>query len=123
MTALLALALCLAGFAPVSPGGHPDSPPTGPTVRYTISFENAAHHEAEVTARFTGVAAETLEVRMSRSSPGRYALTEFRRQWLGPKNPAPGPPLVKYCAGCSREHPFDYRFCPYDGDELKLTKE
>jgi predicted metalloprotease with PDZ domain len=46
---------------------------------YTISFPNAVHHEAEVRAEFTGVQAPTLEVLMSRSSPGRYALHEFAK--------------------------------------------
>jgi predicted metalloprotease with PDZ domain len=47
-------------------------------VEYEISFPNAVHHEAEVTVTFTGVPAnKPLEVRMSRSSPGRYAFHEF----------------------------------------------
>ncbi|MFC5272182.1 M61 family metallopeptidase [Adhaeribacter terreus] len=46
---------------------------------YKISFPNLVHHEAEITAEFTGVPSETLEVRMARSSPGRYALHEFAK--------------------------------------------
>ncbi|MBK0402043.1 M61 family metallopeptidase [Adhaeribacter sp. BT258] len=46
---------------------------------YTVSFPNLVHHEAEITAEFTGVPAEVLEVRMARSSPGRYALHEFAK--------------------------------------------
>ncbi len=48
-------------------------------VRYEVSFPNAAHHEAEVRATFTGVHTPGLEVVMSRSSPGRYALHEFAK--------------------------------------------
>lgn len=49
-------------------------------VEYEISFPNAVHHEAEITVTFSGVAAgKPLEVRMSRSSPGRYALHEFSK--------------------------------------------
>lgn len=49
-------------------------------VAYEISFPNRAHHEAEITAVFSGLASRTpLEVRMSRSSPGRYALHEFAK--------------------------------------------
>ena len=44
---------------------------------YNISFENAVHHEAEVSVTFVDIPSETLELRMSRSSPGRYALHEF----------------------------------------------
>jgi predicted metalloprotease with PDZ domain len=46
---------------------------------YEISFENAVHHEAAVKATFTNLKDEVLEVRMSRSSPGRYALHEFAK--------------------------------------------
>jgi predicted metalloprotease with PDZ domain len=48
-------------------------------VRYEVRFPNAAHHEAEVRATFAGVRAPELEVVMSRSSPGRYALHEFAK--------------------------------------------
>jgi predicted metalloprotease with PDZ domain len=50
------------------------------SVKYKISFPNIAHHEAEVSATFGGIpAGKVLEVRMSRSSPGRYALHEFAK--------------------------------------------
>ncbi len=48
-------------------------------VRYAISFEQADHHEAEVQVTFSEWPRDTLEVRMSRSSPGRYALHEFAK--------------------------------------------
>ena len=51
----------------------------GPAVRYVLSFPNATHHEAKVTATFSGVPNGTLHVRMARSSPGRYALHDFSR--------------------------------------------
>ncbi|MEH1006368.1 PDZ domain-containing protein [Winogradskyella sp. ECml5-4] len=46
---------------------------------YTISFENAAHHEAEITATFKGLKSGEAAFRMSRSSPGRYAIHEFAK--------------------------------------------
>jgi predicted metalloprotease with PDZ domain len=46
---------------------------------YNLSFKNAVHHEAEISATFNQVETTTLEVRMSRSSPGRYALHEFAK--------------------------------------------
>jgi predicted metalloprotease with PDZ domain len=47
-------------------------------VRYVVSFPNAVHHEARVTATFAGLTpGKALVVRMARSSPGRYALHEF----------------------------------------------
>lgn len=54
-------------------------PASAPPVAYEISFPNAAHHEAQVSVTFRGVPAAPLEVRMSRTSPGRYALHEFAK--------------------------------------------
>ena len=47
------------------------------SITYEISFENAVHHEAEVQATFTNLKNKEVEFRMSRTSPGRYALHEF----------------------------------------------
>jgi predicted metalloprotease with PDZ domain len=50
------------------------------TVTYQIAFPNRAHHEAEVTAVFDEIERDgPLEIRMSRTSPGRYALHEFAK--------------------------------------------
>ncbi len=49
------------------------------TNNYTISFENAEHHEAFISAEFTDLESNILELRMSRTSPGRYALHEFAK--------------------------------------------
>lgn len=46
---------------------------------YQIAFPNAVHHEAEVTATFQGLEDKVLELRMSRTSPGRYAIHEFAK--------------------------------------------
>ncbi|MEH3158607.1 MAG: PDZ domain-containing protein [Sphingomonas taxi] len=48
-------------------------------VQYDVSFANAVHHEAQVTATFARVPAGPLRVQMSRSSPGRYAIHEFAK--------------------------------------------
>jgi predicted metalloprotease with PDZ domain len=50
-----------------------------PSVQYQLKFPNAVHHEAEIRATFQGVSQPVLEVVMSRSSPGRYALHEFAK--------------------------------------------
>lgn len=55
------------------------------TNSYTVSFENAAHHEARITASFPNVKSNTLKVEMSRTSPGRYALHEFAKNVYGLK--------------------------------------
>ncbi|GAA4369563.1 M61 family metallopeptidase [Hymenobacter saemangeumensis] len=70
---LLALALCLSTTL-LKAQSKADN---GPAVRYVVSFPNAVHHEARVTATFTGLPSGPLRVRMARSSPGRYALHDF----------------------------------------------
>ena len=67
MLRVLPLVLCLAPLMAQEP------------VRYELRFPNAVHHEAEVRATFSGVRGRVLEVVMSRSSPGRYALHEFAK--------------------------------------------
>jgi len=47
-------------------------------VQYRLSFPAPEHHYAQVEVTFTG-APPTLEARMSRSSPGRYAIHEFSK--------------------------------------------
>lgn len=50
------------------------------SVEYDVSFPNAAQHEARVVVTFHGVPrGTTLEARMSRSSPGRYAISTFAK--------------------------------------------
>jgi predicted metalloprotease with PDZ domain len=50
------------------------------SVSYDVSFPNAVHHEARVVATFRGVPqGRPLQVRMSVSSPGRYARHEFAK--------------------------------------------
>jgi predicted metalloprotease with PDZ domain len=53
------------------------------SVRYDVAFPNAVHHEAAIAVEFTAVPAGTLVLRMSRSSPGRYALHEFAKNVYG----------------------------------------
>ena len=44
---------------------------------YSISFPNAAHHEAEIVITIPQAGAKVITFRMSRSSAGRYATHEF----------------------------------------------
>ncbi|MFI5162033.1 MAG: M61 family metallopeptidase [Sphingobacteriales bacterium] len=46
-------------------------------IYYSISFPNAAHHEAEIVITIPNAPAGPIKVRMSRSSAGRYATHEF----------------------------------------------
>ncbi|WP_339845631.1 PDZ domain-containing protein [uncultured Dokdonia sp.] len=51
----------------------------GQTNVYEISFDNAHHHEAQIAITFPELKKKTVIVRMSRSSPGRYAIHEFAK--------------------------------------------
>ncbi len=51
----------------------------GAQIVYQVSFPNVVHHEAEISISFTDLPAVPLELRMSRSSPGRYALHDFAK--------------------------------------------
>jgi predicted metalloprotease with PDZ domain len=46
-------------------------------ITYNAAFPNAVHHEAEISVTFSELPDGPLELRMSRSSPGRYAVHEF----------------------------------------------
>jgi predicted metalloprotease with PDZ domain len=48
-------------------------------IEYKLSFPSPEHRWMQVEARFPEVPAGTLQVRMARTSPGRYALTEFAK--------------------------------------------
>ena len=48
-------------------------------IEYTLSFPAPEHRWMQVEVRFPNVPAGTLQVRMARTSPGRYALHEFAK--------------------------------------------
>ena len=48
-------------------------------VSYRVSFPEAQHHRMQVEVSFADVPAGTLEVLMSRTSPGRYAVHDFAK--------------------------------------------
>lgn len=49
------------------------------TTHYEVSFDNRVHHEANIQITFDNLENKVLEVRMSKSSPGRYAIHEFAK--------------------------------------------
>ncbi|MDA0329010.1 MAG: hypothetical protein O2958_08385 [Gemmatimonadetes bacterium] len=71
-------AFVLSGLAVALLSGCGEAQSASP-IRYEISFDNRAHHEAEITVTFDDLPSGPLEVRMSRTSPGRYALHEFAK--------------------------------------------
>ncbi|SDK86432.1 Predicted metalloprotease, contains C-terminal PDZ domain [Salinimicrobium catena] len=81
------------------------------TVEYQISFKNAVHHEAKITATFPKVETDTLTLRMSRTSPGRYALHEFAKNVYGVKaKDSKGQPVQ-----ISRPDPYSWQITGHDG--------
>ena len=48
-------------------------------VEFDVSFQNAAHHEARIRVTYRDIGESPVELRMSRSSPGRYAIHEFAK--------------------------------------------
>ncbi|MBX2941247.1 MAG: M61 family metallopeptidase [Cyclobacteriaceae bacterium] len=78
---------------------------------YEISFENAVHHEANVVLTFKDIQNDVLEVRMGRSSPGRYALHEFAKNIYNVKaQDSKGNPLP-----ITRPNPYQWNVAKHDG--------
>lgn len=87
------------------------------TVRYELRFPQAAHHEAEITATFLGVHQPVLEVVMSRSSPGRYALHEFAKNiYAFHASDGQGTPLT-----VSRPDPYQWNVAAHAGGTVVIT--
>ena len=88
---------------------------TGPigaqTNTYSISFENAGHHEAEIKATFPNLSMDTIGIRMSRTSPGRYALHEFAKNVYNvAATDSKGTPLT-----ITRPNPYQWNVSGHDG--------
>ncbi|MEW5931101.1 MAG: PDZ domain-containing protein [Gemmatimonadota bacterium] len=100
----LPIALALAAAPAAAQGPAP--------VAYEVAFPNAVHHEAEVAVTFAGLpAGRPLEVRMSRSSPGRYALHEFAKNVYAVKAfDGRGRPLA-----VTRPDPYGWSVAGHDG--------
>ncbi len=89
-SALMAAAL----LAPASLSGQRTSASQPTAISYDIAFPNARHREAEVTVHYTNIGPGPLRVRMSRTSPGRYALHEFAKNVYNVRFDAPGEQMV-----------------------------
>jgi predicted metalloprotease with PDZ domain len=80
-------------------------------VQYDVSFPNAVHHEAQVTATFAQVPAGPLRVQMARSSPGRYAVHEFAKNvYAVSAKDGAGRPLT-----LMRSDPYGWSVAGHDG--------
>jgi len=78
---------------------------------YEISFENAVHHEANVKIKFSNLENKVLEVRMSRSSPGRYAVHEFAKNVYNVKATDSKGNALKM----TRANPYQWDVADHDG--------
>jgi len=92
-------------------------PAAAQEVRYEFRMPNAAHHEAEISVTWTNVpAGRPLEARMSRSSPGRYALHEFAKNVYSVRaEDSRGRPLA-----ITRPNPHQWDVAGHDGT-VKLS--
>lgn len=79
MRSVLLVAVPLAGCARATAAPTTNVVGAADTVRYDVAFPHASRHEAEVAVRYDGLPPGPLQLRMSRSSPGRYALHEFAK--------------------------------------------
>jgi predicted metalloprotease with PDZ domain len=68
----LLAALCLA-VAATTPSRAADP------IRYRLSLPEPEHHWMQVEVAFSGLGSDPLDLRMSRSSPGRYSLHDFAK--------------------------------------------
>ena len=79
--------------------------------KYTMSFDNAVHHEATVMATFSHLKPDVVEFRMSRSSPGRYALHEFAKNVYNVKVTDSKGHVLK----TTRSNPYAWQVEDHDG--------
>lgn len=100
----LGVVLCMVGSSAFAQAG-------GSAVEYEASFPNAVHHEARISVTYRGIGAAPIELRMSRSSPGRYAIHEFAKNVYDVSAVDGGGRPLKV----SRTDPYSWRFAGHDG--------
>lgn len=83
----------------------------GSRVEYEVSFENAVHHEARISVTCRELGKEPLELWMSRSSPGRYAIHEFAKNVYDVSATDGAGRRLKV----SRTDPYSWRVAGHDG--------
>ena len=82
-----------------------------PAVTYRVSFPAPQHHYAQVEALFPGIPAAPLQARMSRSSPGRYALHEYAKNVFDVHAYDSSGREIPF----SRPNPYQWDVAPHDG--------
>src|SRR5713101_3246120 len=71
--------VALRAFAPRTPGFQTRARRAAAPIAYRFTFPEPQHRWMQVEASFTELGARTLELRMSRASPGRYSLHDFAK--------------------------------------------
>ncbi len=84
---------------------------SGSEVTYKISFPELEHHVVQIEATFPNVGTKPLDVHMSRSSPGRYAVHEFAKNVFSfEAYDGKGKRLV-----ATRPSPYEWSIAGHDG--------
>lgn len=78
---------------------------------YDISFDKAVHHEAVIHVTFKDLKTDKVEFRMSRTSPGRYALHEFAKNVYNVKVTDSKGTVLK----TTRPNPYVWNVSGHDG--------
>ena len=87
------------------------APPAPAPAAYRVAFPAPEHHYAEIEVTFPNLPRGTLEARLSRSSPGRYALHEFSKNVFEVKAfDGAGKPLT-----VTRATPYQWNVTGHDG--------
>jgi predicted metalloprotease with PDZ domain len=89
-----------------------------PPILYKVTFPEPEHHWMQVEITFTNLGAQSLDVRMSRSSPGRYAVAEFAKNvfWVEAYNGK------SQKLAYTRPDPDVWRFAGHDGSVRLVYK-
>jgi len=80
-------------------------------ISYDISFANAAQHEAEIKVSFIKIKEGNFSFRMSRTSPGRYAIHEFAKNVYRVKATNSKGETLKI----TRPNPYQWDVATHDG--------
>ena len=87
-------------------------------IEYKLSFPSPEHRWMQVDVRFSNVPAGTLQLRMARSSPGRYALAEFAKNVFDVSIVnGKGQPLI-----ATRPDPHEWDVANHDGTVVVTYK-
>jgi predicted metalloprotease with PDZ domain len=79
LTSLVSLIALVLPLARTVPGGRQTPSAGDRPIVYRISFPEPEHHWMQVEMTVTALGTQPLQARMSRSSPGRYAVHEFAK--------------------------------------------